>query len=532
MVVGRPAAGDDAGVMCAAAIPSALTGRLRVAGLATLAGLCIVAAVPPWGWWPLAIVGFALVDRLVAGVADRRRRFVRGWIVGLAWLLPGTVWMLDFTLPGYLIAALVYGALLGVAAAATPPGPARLAGLPATVVLFELIRWSWPFGGVPLATLPMGQVGGPLGPVVRVLGPLQLSALVVLAGLGLAAAWDRRVRTALLAFAIVVGSVLVAAIAPRGTAVGELDVAVVQGGGPQRTRADTCQNRAVFERHLAASALIDTPVDLVVWPENVVNPELPSVVDRGACPAPLLYIDEAGEQLSDLARSLDAVLLPGWFHALDDDENVNYTTAVAPDGSVVDRYDKVRLVPFGEFVPLRGLLEKVVGDALPARDVRPGTGAPVLATPVGPIGVAISWEIFFDHRVRAAVADGAELVVNPTNGSSYWLSIVQTQQVASSRLRALETGRWVLQAAPTGFSAIVAPDGTVVARTAISEQAVLQERIERRDGRTLATRVGAWPMAVLALVALAGAWWYELRHPIRRPPPAATGPASGPIEVP
>jgi len=127
--------------------------------------------------------------------------------------------------------------------------------------------------------------------------------------------------------------------------------------------------------------------------------------------------------------------------------------------------------------------------------------------------VAISWEIFFTNRGRDGVLHGGEILLNPTNGSSYWLTEVQSQQVASSRLRAIENDRWVLQAAPTGFSAIVTPDGEVLARTNISERAVLQADVTRRAGETIATRIGPDPIvgASIALVALA--WWLATGQP-------------------
>ena len=157
-------------------------------------------------------------------------------------------------------------------------------------------------------------------------------------------------------------------------------------------------------------------------------------------------------------------------------------------------YHKVRTVPFGEYVPLRSFVERFAEDALPPRDTKSGTGPAVVDTPLGPLGVSISWEIFFEHRVRDAVNNGAQILLNPTNGSSYWLTIVQAQQIASSQLRALETGRWVLQAAPTGFSAIITSDGDVVDRTSVSEQRVIEGVVELRSGKTLAVRVGIWPM--------------------------------------
>jgi len=130
----------------------------------------------------------------------------------------------------------------------------------------------------------------------------------------------------------------------------------------------------------------------------------------------------------------------------------------------------------------------------------------------------ISWEIFFERRVRDAVRHRAELIANPTNGSSYWLTIVQSQQVASSRLRALASDRWVLQTAPTGFSAVVDPDGDVRQRSAVSERRVLQAEVTMRDGLTPAMRFGPLPWAGAALV-LVGAGWLVDR---RRRPTAAT----------
>ena len=118
----------------------------------------------------------------------------------------------------------------------------------------------------------------------------------------------------------------------------------------------------------------------------------------------------------------------------------------------------------------------------------------------------ISWEVFFGGRARDAVGHGGEVILNPTNGASYTGTIVQTQQVASSRLRAIETGRWVVQAAPTGFSEFVTPDGTVIDRTAVSEQAVIRHVVELRDGHTWYVSLGDRPWIVLLGLVLAVSW--------------------------
>jgi apolipoprotein N-acyltransferase len=409
--------------------------------------------------------------------------------------------MFDLTPPGYVMVFVVFGAGYGLVALFAGSGDRRLILLPAGFVLYEWFRWSFPFGGVPLATVPMTQVSSPLTSVLPLGGALLLTAVTIATGLTVRLLADRRWNVAGAMFGSVVVVVIIGALAPNGTVIDTIDVAVVQGGGPQRTRADTCENQRVFDRHRDATASIDRTVDLVLWPENVVNPTSDGR-PLGRCDD-LLFMSEAVTDVADIARSQQAVLIPGWFHSAGSsapNNTVNYSTAVSAEGETVSRYDKVRIVPFGEFVPLRGLIEFFSSD-VPGRDVLQGQGPAVLESPVATLGVSISWEIFFDSRSRAAVRDGGEILVNPTNGSSYWLTILQSQQVASSRLRAMETGRWVLQAAPTGFSAIVDADGTVIERTAISEQRVLYAAVERRDGLTLATRFGPVPMLVLAAAA-------------------------------
>ena len=476
--------------------------RARTVAHAASAGLAIAAALPPWGWWPLAFVGLALFDRLIAD-QPARKRFERGWLAVAFWLAPGMVWMWDLTPPGYVVAVAFYSALFGAGAAIVPSGAGRRLALPGAFVLVELLRWRWPFGGVPLATLPMTQVSSPLLPVVRTLGSLLLVAVVVAIGGALSSLGQRQWRPGVIVAAVVALCSVWAAVAPTGHVVRTIDVALVQGGGPQRTRADITENPIVLRRHLEATQLIDGHFDLVLWPENVVNPE-PVPPDGAPRDPSLLYEDDARAQVVSVARDLDALFLPGWFTHLDDRHNDNFTEVVDGTGNVVDVYHKVRAVPFGEYVPLRWLVEPFAGDALPRREVFPGTGPAVLDTPLGRLGISISWEIFFDNRARDAVRHGGQILVNPTNGSSYWLTIVQTQQIASSRLRALETGRWVLQAAPTGFSAIVTPSGRVIDRTSVSEQQVVQGTVELRSGRTVAVRVGDWPMLVVALALIAG----------------------------
>ena len=460
---------------------------------AFLAGLLLAASLPPWGWWPLAFVGLALLDRLIAD-QPVWTRFRRGWLVAAALLFSTLSWLFSFTEPGYVIASSYYAALFGLACMASPPSaPGRWIALPGAWMLAEADRGRWPFGGVPVSRLAMGQVSTPLVSVVRVGGPLLLDLLTVAVGMALAAALARRWRVAGAGTAFVAALVVVGVVAPRGHDIGPLRIATVQGGGPQGTRFFDAEAQIVFQRHVDATALVQPPVDVVLWPENVVNIE------------GRVTNDPIGGQLSAIARQLHTTLLVGVVEG-DGDGFHNAQVAIDPDGNFIDRYEKVRRVPFGEYVPLRWLLEPFAGNSLIKRDAIDGSDPAILRTPAGTFGVVISWEVFFPDRSRAAIRQGGEVLLNPTNGASFRGSIIQSQQIASSRLNAIETGRWVAQAAPTGFSAIITPSGEVVQRTGISDRRVLEATIERRTGLTLATRLGDWPALVLGALAIATGW--------------------------
>lgn len=481
------------------------TGRNPAAGLAALgSGVLVCAALPPWGWWPLAIVGIAVFDRLLVQ-RPVRSRAGRGALFGIGWLAPGMGWMWQLSVAGYLVATVVFAAYLALAAVAVPPEPSarRWVALVAAVTLTEGVRFAFPFGGVPLASLPMGQVAAPLAAAAPLGGALLITALTVAVGCGVSALSRRRPAWAP-GVALVAVPLVVAAVGPvtasASTSTGDpITVAAVQGGGPQGTRAATSDARVVFERHLTATATVARRVDMVVWPENVVD------VDTALFAASAQAVAVAAE-----AERIGAPILVGVTEDTADGRSfLNAQDVVAPDGTVVDRYVKVRRVPFGEYLPLRDLIEAVQPSAgrLVPRDAIAGRGPAVLDVPgVGEVAVVISWEVFFGGRARDGVGQGGALLVNPTNGSSYTGTIVQSQQVASSRLRARETGRYVVQVAPTGFSAVVAPDGDVEQRTAVSEARVLTAEVDLVTGETPYVRFGDRPWFALAVVGLAGAW--------------------------
>jgi apolipoprotein N-acyltransferase len=498
-----------------------LLDRLARPALALGAGTLVALSMPPWGFWPLAIIGVVLFEVVLGAAPTRRQRLRLGLLFGAGWMYLGMGWMVQLTLPGYIVAGFVFSLFHATAAVVAPIGAWRVIGRPAAHALVEAVRFSFPFGGIPLATMGMSQVGGPLVGVVRVGGVILLTWVVFQLGFALAgpapgvSSFARRLRPgaqgaphgALAVFAVV-AIVLLSVVAPRGSATGEqLQVAAVQGGGEQGTSALEVPSSLVTERHLEATRTIpdDAELDLVLWPENTVDVRRASVPGDQLFDGSDIYVDIAAQ-----AARLDAPFAVG----VTEDPRVNSQIVVAPNGDIVDQYVKVRRVPFGEYVPLRGILE-ALGAPIEqvGRDANAGTGPAYVDLPSGTrLSVVISWEVFFAGRAREGVKAGGEAILNPTNGASYTGTIVQTQQVASSRLRAIENGRWVVQAAPTGFTAIVDADGNVLQRTAVSEQRVLYDTIELRQGRTWYTNLGDGPFIVALIMLLAASRWFSRRR--------------------
>ncbi|HVE19910.1 MAG TPA: hypothetical protein VNB52_12525, partial [Ilumatobacteraceae bacterium] len=137
------------------------------AALAIGGGIGVALSLPPWGIWPLAFIGIAMFEMSLGEKPSRRARAARGWLFGAAWLYPGLAWMWSLTVPGYLLAAAIFAGFHALAATVSTTGPWRVIARPAAHTLAEALRLVFPFGGVPLATLPIGQAAGPLAGVVR-----------------------------------------------------------------------------------------------------------------------------------------------------------------------------------------------------------------------------------------------------------------------------------------------------------------------------------------------------------------------------
>lgn len=471
---------------------------IALAAAAVGAGSLVALALAPLRWWPLALVG-VVISQAIAERWFPRARFLPGFLFALGWFAPATGWMWFLTGPGWIVAVLFFASLHGAATAVASLVPARNARIVVRAcahALAEVVRFSFPFGGVPIASLAIAASPSPAGHLVRLVGPLGTSAWVLLTGAVIVAAVsDTRVRRSLgsrIALVVLVLLVPLARVVPGASDTGNsLRIALVQGGGPQAVLAIDSNPRDVVDRHLAATDTLSPgdDIDVVVWPENVIDVRTFAGSD-------------VADEIVAQAKRLDATFLVGVTESVPNGFT-NAQVIVTPDGTIGDRYDKVRRVPYGEYVPLRGLLSAVgapVGRV--PRDAVAGDGTAAVRIGEHVFAVVISWETFFAGRANEGIEAGGSVLVNPTNGSSYTGTLLQEQQVDVSRLRARETDRWTLQVATTGITALISPDGDVIRRTSIGEQVAFVVDVPLRTGRTVYSHMGD---AVLVIALCAGA---------------------------
>ncbi len=472
-------------------------------------------SLPPLGWWPLAVLGEAAVFIGVSG-RPARRRFAAGLAAGFGQFFISLAWALQFNTAGYVVLSVVESLFFAFAALLAPAGKKwaglSVATIPAAFTLAEYARDKWPFGGMPLGGVALGQLGGPLAITARLGGSFLVASSVFIAGAVLGSLVQRRRRVlrlkggaaAGLGLAVLLALVLWAVVSPNGYGSGPvrlLRAALVQGGGKRGLNQLEVPPRRVFDAALRETAVVKQHVDLILWPEDVVAENGP-------------FVGSGDERtLEALARSHDATLMAGVTEPVGQTRFRNEIVAISPAGHLVATFEKVHRVPFGEYVPFRGFFAHFANLSAVPRDAVPGTGSGLMVTPAGRFGVLVSYEVFFPGRGRSGVGAGGTVVLVPTNTSSYSNDQAPSQEIAASRLQALEQGRYVLQVAPTGYTAVIDNNGNVLQRSSLSVPAVVYSTVPELEGRTVFVRLGELPLGVICLSVLAASWALVLLNP-------------------
>jgi apolipoprotein N-acyltransferase len=492
--------------------------------LALVGGLLMLLAFPGYHLPYLAVLGPAALAIAVHGQRFRSGLWL-GLVFGLAFFVPLLSWSGIYVgpLPWLALAGweALHIALLGGATALVSRLPAWPVWAAALWVADEALRGRFVLDGFPWGRLGFSQTSGPLlslaayGGVplvtfaVALVGTLLAAGVLALIG-GRGVAWAARPVGAAVAVVLVGAVAWLPLAGPSLTAGGATStVAVIQGDVPRAGLDFNAQRRAVLDNHVqrtleladAVAAGEEPRPDLVLWPENS------SDID------PYLN-DDAARQIDRAARAVDAPILvgaivqgPGRFIS-------NTAIVWDPDDGPGDTYVKRHPVPLGEYVPARSFFRFFSKEVDRVTDQYAGDEVGVLDVGGAPVGDLICFEVVYDGLVRDVVADGAGMIVVQTNNATFGYTDESEQQLAMSRLRAVEFGRTVAVVATSGISAIVAPDGTVKEATELFEPAILVEEIAQRDSRTVALRLGAVPEWALTAVGVGGvgaALWLRRR---------------------
>ncbi|MEV5799714.1 apolipoprotein N-acyltransferase [Streptomyces collinus] len=494
--------------------------RLVPALASVLCGVLLYISFPPRTLWWLALpafAGFAWVLR------DRtwKAALGLGYLFGLGFLLPLLVWTGVEVGPGPWLALVaieaIFVALVGVGVAAVSKLPAWPVWAAAVWIAGEAARARVPFRGFPWGKIAFGQADGVFLPLAAVGGTPVLGFAVVLCGFGLyeagrLVAERRRTRVlrrgaaaaALLSVAVpVVGAVAARPLVSDEAEAGSATVALIQGNVPRAGLEFSAQRRAVLDHHVRETLKLaaDIKAGKVARPDYVLWPENSSDIDPFTNP-------DAAAVISGAARAVGVPISVGGV-VEKDGRLLNEQILWDPVKGPTQTYDKRQVQPFGEYLPLRGMVGAINKNwtSMVRQDFSRGSEPGVFDIRGAKVGLATCYEAAFDWAVRDTVTHGAEMISVPSNNATFDRSEMTYQQLAMSRIRAVEHSRTVTVPVTSGVSAFIMPDGRITQKTGMFVPAYLVQKVPLRTSETPATELGILPEIAVVLVAAGGLGW-------------------------
>lgn len=489
---------------------------------AAIAGWVMDLGFPDRGWWPLTLVGLAMMFVVARGLTIPRALLV-GAAGGfsyygiLIWWLTvylGPVPWLALTLAQTLLFALGFALLTlawrWTARWWTQPS-AQLAFIPPVIagvwLCREAIAAVWPFGGFAWGRLAHSQAEGPALEWVAWIGTSALSFLLAWAvalGVILFSHGGTRILPRV-SLAWAVATFLVVWPGYPATLTDSIRVAAVQGNADAGLFADYDRGDNLVDHLRVTEQLYGEKVDVVVWPENA------SDLD------PLRHPD-AAQALDEVVTRMDAPLVVGTI-TRDGDETFNSVLLWdVPDnpgvGYAVDQYDKIHPVPFAEYLPAREFFYPLAPDLfdMVPRDYSFGQRDTVMDVAGHTAGIAICYDIVDDAIFAQMMREGADIIFAPTNNADFGRTDQSIQQLGIAKIRAVETGRTLVNISTVGTSAIILPDGRELDRLPTYTEGYMLEEVPTASHTTPATRLGRsleLGLIGLGLIGMAMAGWFS-----------------------
>ncbi len=462
--------------------------------VALAAGVALALAFPPThAFWllPLAVAVFFVVT---AGL-PARRAWVPGLAFGVGFQFTLLWWMHVVGTVPWLGLSATQAAWYGILGAAVVPLrrlPAAPAWLAVAWVAMENIRCDWPAGGMPWGRLAYAVVDTPVSGALPYVGATGVSLLLALTGSLLAAVFAARGRSRLVTLGALVGVLAVATspgLAPYDARpVSTVTVAAIQGNVPGNGTDVLAHYRQITDNHVAETEKLAADVnagrtprpDFVVWPENS------TAID------PFEDQQMSGD-IRAAVSAVDVPLLAGVVVDGGPQHVLNQGIVFDPVTGAGDRYTKWHPVPFGEYIPWRWLFGTHLAqlNQIP-RDMVRGTRVTPLDIGGTRVADAICFDVAYDDGLYAQLSHGGQLVVVQTSNAMFIHTSQIDQQFAISRLRAIETHRYVVVAAINGITGVIAPDGSLVTTTPPRTRSYAEARVGLFDAVTPAVRIGPW----------------------------------------
>ena len=444
-----------------------------------LAAFLASAAFAPIGLWFLAIIGYLLLFRKIA---KGEREIWYLFLFGLIYNAIVLQWSGKFVgaLPWLLLALLQ--ALFYIPVGYVAKKFSSIWWTIFTLLLTEEVRANFPFGGFGWTRIAFSQVESPALPIVSYGGALALSALTLV----IAALLTRITFANLAKFVSILIFVTLIPNNPQGS--GSVNLLAVQGNTPSVGLDFNSRAKAVFDLHRDATyRFAKQKYDAIVWPENAID------IDPSDYP-------DVSADIRDLTGKLQIPLVAGVV-LNQNDAPANASVLYDVAGDAVSTYIKRGLTPFGEYMPLRKIAEFVSPYAKSVIDFQAGATLQTHKIAGVAIGPIICYEIINNHLVAQMAENSGALIVQ-TNSATFAGTAESRQQLAITRIRAVENSRDILSVSTIGISAFIDNNGRVVSQTAENVQAPLAGNLALNRHNTLANRLGNWATVIdLILIA-------------------------------